>query len=1063
MSRDKDLHASLIQKLRINLDQQKLDVSKQSEKSLDMNHHGHDSQDINVVVKIKQLLNAVETQKKQKEIQSKLQKEIASQFGVEDSREISKVMAEFDYNSSCKDENQLPLPILKKVQKKILYLDNYHMNTSLAKALQLSIAYLVPYKINRIYLINNGMSDQDYALILSGLKNTKNIKEIGYFQNNFGGHSIYALNELLQNDCLTTLRALTIKDIQNQQPTGQSKDIPQLKFKTLLKNMSLNTKKIFDLEQITLSKMFQLDQSSISSLSLLVPQLDKLRLLDVSYNSLEFSLLNKLIEALSSNNKLQLKYLDISYNFDSKTQQNKDLLTFNHVLSNYLKHNMCLQHLNISGMNLSHDQLIYIFKRGIKRSKTLLSVHTACNNISQETLKQLRLILRVKKFMKEGHQLDKQLEDYHVKLQQKADQISQTEYNLERIKLRRKQVIEEHIRRPLVEENQSDRFAFIRYLGNQEIQDGMISFNCLQTEKQHLEFDESYYKDNKQVYIKIQGQDVEPMMKLEEFIYRLNNNTGRYTRNTQRDIEDSRIKEFVNQFNQRDHFYQSKLLSTYNLQNLNRQQSVANSTGSPSPFDSQASFSNFQKQTKRLPGSRYKQKPWNIIIYQGAIKKNSAQGMIDIEKYFGLSSVYDQVYVYSCYLPPRKLNVILKQRDNDQKIDYLNLYLQKREIDIPLGYKCVKKIVEKREFIKEKSVFRDCQVDNQNLYKKCFEYDMKFSKIRRFVKDTQDFQDLCQTLLNNYGIIKNQFINAISSSGYPQVSWMDFAKVCDTVIIIFTLYMQWEVVDKNLPMSTVDRLFIAVNVEIIDLEENLDRSLCRYEFFEILVRMAFSKYVEKGPLRTINEGLIKLIQDHLVENAVEKIDSEGWRLEELWSLEVDDLLKANMNGIKQLYKYMCQGRKQLEYETAIDMIHETTLNMTSEEITTAFAYSKSTFVQEMEDIWKYKRMPFHEFLEFLGRLGQVKYQGEPLPLETKIEMVLEQLFPLVSEKVRQAKQNDDIESETDYEDDLIELSSKILIENQKQKTTKLNNQSDDEEFQSDESISIGQLSHSSGS
>lgn len=56
-------------------------------------------------------------------------------------------------------------------------------------------------------------------------------------------------------------------------------------------------------------------------------------------------------------------------------------------------------------------------------------------------------------------------------------------------------------------------------------------------------------------------------------------------------------------------------------------------------------------------------------------------------------------------------------------------------------------------------------------------------------------------------------------------------------------------------MSAIDRLFIAVNVEIINLEENADRSLCRYEFFELLVRMAFVKYVEKGPIRTVDEAL----------------------------------------------------------------------------------------------------------------------------------------------------------------------------------------------------------------
>jgi hypothetical protein len=45
-------------------------------------------------------------------------------------------------------------------------------------------------------------------------------------------------------------------------------------------------------------------------------------------------------------------------------------------------------------------------------------------------------------------------------------------------------------------------------------------------------------------------------------------------------------------------------------------------------------------------------------------------------------------------------------------------------------------------------------------------------------------------------------------------------------------------------MATVDRLFIAVNFEGVPggLDDNPDKELCRYEFFEILVRMAIAKY-----------------------------------------------------------------------------------------------------------------------------------------------------------------------------------------------------------------------------
>jgi hypothetical protein len=72
-------------------------------------------------------------------------------------------------------------------------------------------------------------------------------------------------------------------------------------------------------------------------------------------------------------------------------------------------------------------------------------------------------------------------------------------------------------------------------------------------------------------------------------------------------------------------------------------------------------------------------------------------------------------------------------------------------------------------------------------------------------------------------------------------------------------------------MSAIDRIFIAANVEIVDLEDNADRSLCRYEFYEILVRMAYTKYVEKGPCKTIAEAVQKIYDEHVLMKSVEKM------------------------------------------------------------------------------------------------------------------------------------------------------------------------------------------------
>ena len=81
--------------------------------------------------------------------------------------------------------------------------------------------------------------------------------------------------------------------------------------------------------------------------------------------------------------------------------------------------------------------------------------------------------------------------------------------------------------------------------------------------------------------------------------------------------------------------------------------------------------------------------------------------------------------------------------------------------------------------------------------------------------------------------------------------------------------MKWGVVDKrDLTSTDIDRLFVAVNFEEVageqgDLEDNPDRELCRYEFFELLVRMAKLKYENRKAGLTVSESIEKFLQDYI--------------------------------------------------------------------------------------------------------------------------------------------------------------------------------------------------------
>ena len=86
-----------------------------------------------------------------------------------------------------------------------------------------------------------------------------------------------------------------------------------------------------------------------------------------------------------------------------------------------------------------------------------------------------------------------------------------------------------------------------------------------------------------------------------------------------------------------------------------------------------------------------------------------------------------------------------------------------------------------------------------------------------------------------------------------------------------------------------------------------------------------------------------------------------------------------------------------------------------------------TIVNEMEDFLNYNNMKKVEFYEFLGRFAELTYE-ENIPLVRKIERLLGVLMSQTSQsEVNVPDLEKDIDSESDYDDDLVEnLKCEIL-------------------------------------
>lgn len=135
------------------------------------------------------------------------------------------------------------------------------------------------------------------------------------------------------------------------------------------------------------------------------------------------------------------------------------------------------------------------------------------------------------------------------------------------------------------------------------------------------------------------------------------------------------------------------------------------------------------------------------------------------------------------------------------------------------------------------------------------------------------------------------------------IHWLNFIDTC----------VSWKVVDNNLSLAHVDRIFITVNFEEEQVEANDDTSFCRFEYIEAIVRLAKAKFLDQKVkiCTTVSASLEKFIQEHIIPNRVEKMEWQDFRNKQLYVLDIDDLFKKNKTGIEALFKRGALKKNQM--------------------------------------------------------------------------------------------------------------------------------------------------------
>lgn len=148
----------------------------------------------------------------------------------------------------------------------------------------------------------------------------------------------------------------------------------------------------------------------------------------------------------------------------------------------------------------------------------------------------------------------------------------------------------------------------------------------------------------------------------------------------------------------------------------------------------------------------------------------------------------------------------------------------------------------------------------------------------------------------------------------------------------------------------------------------------------------------------------------LIENFVKvnfmPLDWQGFRDAELWTIEVNDVLEANIEGIQKMHKYYFTGtQRYMSGHDGINLLSKDALaNLSVQQAKYCLAFCKMTVKDECSEFDKYTKLQVVELLEMIGRAARIKYVGsayEEEPLWAKIELVLDDLLPLVGYKRRE--------------------------------------------------------------
>lgn len=225
-------------------------------------------------------------------------------------------------------------------------------------------------------------------------------------------------------------------------------------------------------------------------------------------------------------------------------------------------------------------------------------------------------------------------------------------------------------------------------------------------------------------------------------------------------------------------------------------------------------------------------------------------------------------------------------------------------------------------------------------------------------------------------------------------------------MVLTDLCNEAKIFDGNFRLADLDfHTKAALYSEVKNNPRNPANALVRYQFMEILVRIALDKFLKTGQAGSPSEAIFIMLNNHIKPN-LSHILADKWRFSRYITEEVDNILKANVPLIKAIYaKYsklnVKPGQKPFMCLQEFDDICITgqllTETFTARETNLAFNLAMMTQPNEM-DLDRHLQMSFIEFIEAISRVADMAKlpdpeTGEKPTQDTPLQILISNMFP----------------------------------------------------------------------